>query len=103
MKPGISEFILPPRSIFFFVYGHVNTILCYRHEDHENTIGMFIRLCMVHQFIISKTVSPPSLIPALKKSDLNNDALSVPLIMEKLYKSQIQAKFHKNKVYAHYL
>lgn len=66
-------------------------------HTYENTIGMLYPIMYgASIYYLEKPPTASSLIPALKKIRPTM-MLSVPLIMEKLYKSQIQAKFTKTR------
>lgn len=66
-------------------------------HTYENSIGMLYPLMYgASIFYLEKPPTAASLIPAMGKIKPTM-MLSVPLIMEKLYKSQIQAKFAKSK------
>ncbi len=64
-------------------------------HTYENSIGMLYPIMYGSSiFYLEKPPTAASLMPALKKIRPTM-MLSVPLIMEKLYKSQIQSKFSK--------
>ena len=66
-------------------------------HTYENSIGMLYPLMYgASIYYLEKPPTAASLIPAMGKIKPTM-MLSVPLIMEKLYKSQIQAKFAKSK------
>ena len=66
-------------------------------HTYENSIGMLYPLMYgAAIYYLEKPPTAASLIPAMGKIKPTM-MLSVPLIMEKLYKSQIQAKFAKSK------
>ena len=66
-------------------------------HTYENSIGMLFPLIYgASIYYLEKPPTASSLIPAMQKIRPSM-MLSVPLIMEKLYKSQIQAKFVKTK------
>jgi len=65
-------------------------------HTYENTIGMLYPIMYgASIFYLEKPPTPAALLPALTKIRPTM-MLSVPLIMEKLYKSQIQSKFTGN-------
>lgn len=66
-------------------------------HTYENTIGMLYPIMYgASIFYLEKPPTPAALLPALTKIRPTM-MLSVPLIMEKLYKSQIQSKFTGNR------
>jgi len=66
-------------------------------HTYENTIGMLYPIMYgASIFYLEKPPTPAALLPALSKIRPTM-MLSVPLIMEKLYKSQIQSKFTGNR------
>ncbi|MDD3488659.1 MAG: AMP-binding protein [Paludibacter sp.] len=66
-------------------------------HTYENSIGMLYPLMYgASIYYLEKPPTAASLVPAMGKIKPTM-MLSVPLIMEKLYKSQIQAKFAKSK------
>lgn len=66
-------------------------------HTYENTIGMIYPILYGASICyLQKPPTSTTLLPALK-SIRPTMILSVPLIMEKLYKSQIQSKFTKNR------
>jgi len=72
-------------SFFFFFY------------TYENTIGLLYPIMYgASIYYLEKPPTASTLIPAMAKIRPTM-MLSVPLIMEKIYKSQIQSKFNKNR------
>ena len=66
-------------------------------HTYENSIGMLYPIMYgASIYYLEKPPTAASLLPALGKIRPTM-MMSVPLIMEKLYKNQIQAKFNKNK------
>lgn len=66
-------------------------------HTYENSIGMLYPILYgASIYYLEKPPTAASLLPALGKIRPTM-MMSVPLIMEKLYKNQIQAKFNKNK------
>ncbi len=66
-------------------------------HTYENSLGMLYPIMYgASIYYLEKPPTAAALLPALKKIR-PTVMMSVPLIMEKLYKSQIQAKFTKNK------
>jgi len=66
-------------------------------HTYENTIGMLYPIMYgASIFYLEKPPTPSALLPALAKIRPTM-MLSVPLIMEKIYKSQIQEKFASNR------
>ncbi len=66
-------------------------------HTYENSIGMLYPIMYgASIYYLEKPPTAAALLPALKKIR-PTVMMSVPLIMEKIYKSQIQAKFVKNK------
>lgn len=66
-------------------------------HTYENSLGMLYPIMYgASIYYLEKPPTAAALLPALKKIR-PTIMMSVPLIMEKLYKSQIQAKFTKNK------
>jgi len=67
-------------------------------HSYECTIGFLTPFRLgSHIFYISKPPAPVVLIPALKKIR-PNAMLSVPLLIEKIYRSAVQKKFQKNAI-----
>ena len=65
-------------------------------HTYENTIGMIYPIIYgATIYYLEKPPTPAALLPALKKIRPTM-MLSVPLVMEKIYKSQIQSKFIGN-------
>jgi len=66
-------------------------------HTYENTIGMLYPILYGSAiYYLEKPPTPAALLPALTKIRPTM-MLSVPLIMEKLYKNQIQSKFAENR------
>ena len=87
------------QSYTFCAISHEDIFLSFLPLSHtyENTIGMLYPVMYgASIYYLEKPPTASSLIPALKKIRPTM-MLSVPLIMEKLYKSQIQAKFTKTR------
>lgn len=87
------------QSYTFCAISHDDVFLSFLPLSHtyENTIGMLYPIMYgASIYYLEKPPTASSLIPALKKIRPTM-MLSVPLIMEKLYKSQIQAKFTKTR------
>ena len=87
------------QSYTFCAISHEDVFLSFLPLSHtyENTIGMLYPIMYgASIYYLEKPPTASSLIPALKKIRPTM-MLSVPLIMEKLYKSQIQAKFTKTR------
>lgn len=87
------------QSYTFCAISHEDVFLSFLPLSHtyENTIGMLYPVMYgASIYYLEKPPTASSLIPALKKIRPTM-MLSVPLIMEKLYKSQIQAKFTKTR------
>ena len=87
------------QSYTFCAISHEDIFLSFLPLSHtyENTIGMLYPIMYgASIYYLEKPPTASSLIPALKKIRPTM-MLSVPLIMEKLYKSQIQAKFTKTR------
>jgi len=99
--------VLSHRSITFIAMQSY-TFQSISHEDvflsllplshtYENTIGMLYPIMYgASIYYLEKPPTAAALLPALKKIRPTM-MLSVPLIMEKLYKSQIQSKFTGNR------
>jgi long-chain acyl-CoA synthetase len=99
--------VLSHRSITFIAMQSY-TFQTISHEDvflsllplshtYENTIGMLYPIMYgASIYYLEKPPTAAALLPALKKIRPTM-MLSVPLIMEKLYKSQIQSKFTGNR------
>ncbi|MDR1653979.1 MAG: AMP-binding protein [Prevotellaceae bacterium] len=67
-------------------------------HTYENTIGMIYPIMYgASIFYLEKPPTPAALLPALEKVRPTL-MCSVPLIMEKIYKSQVQGKFTKNNI-----
>lgn len=87
------------QSYTFCAISHEDIFLSFLPLSHtyENTIGMLYPVMYgASIYYLEKPPTASSLIPAMKKIRPTM-MLSVPLIMEKLYKSQIQAKFTKTR------
>ena len=87
------------QSYTFCAISHEDVFLSFLPLSHtyENTIGMLYPIMYgASIYYLEKPPTASSLIPALKKIRPTM-MLSVPLIMEKLYKSQIQSKFTKTR------
>ena len=87
------------QSYTFCAISHEDVFLSFLPLSHtyENTIGMLYPVMYgASIYYLEKPPPASSLNPALKKIRPTM-MLSVPLIMEKLYKSQIQAKFTKTR------
>lgn len=87
------------QSYTFCAISHEDVFLSFLPLSHtyENTIGMLYPVMYgASIYYLEKPPTASSLIPALKKIRPTM-MLSVPLIMEKLYKSQIQSKFTKTR------
>lgn len=87
------------QSYTFCAISHEDIFLSFLPLSHtyENTIGMLYPIMYgASIYYLEKPPTASSLIPALKKIRPTM-MLSVPLIMEKLYKSQIQSKFTKTR------
>ena len=87
------------QSYTFCAISHEDIFLSFLPLSHtyENTIGMLYPIMYgASIYYLEKPPTASSLIPTLKKIRPTM-MLSVPLIMEKLYKSQIQAKFTKTR------
>jgi long-chain acyl-CoA synthetase len=87
------------QSYTFFPINKDDVFLSFLPLSHtyENSIGMLYPLIYgASIYYLEKPPTAASLIPAMKKIRPTM-MMSVPLIMEKLYKSQIQAKFVKTK------
>ena len=87
------------QSYTFCAISHEDVFLSFLPLSHtyENTIGMLYPVMYgASIYYLEKPPTASSLIPAMKKIRPTM-MLSVPLIMEKLYKSQIQAKFTKTR------
>ena len=87
------------QSYTFCAISHEDIFLSFLPLSHtyENTIGMLYPVMYgASIYYLEKPPTASSLIPALKKIRPTM-MLSVPLIMEKLYKSQIQSKFTKTR------
>lgn len=66
-------------------------------HTYENTIGLLYPIMYGSSiYYLEKPPTPAALLPALSKIRPTM-MLAVPLIMEKLYKNQIQSKFNKNQ------
>jgi len=65
-------------------------------HSYENTLGLILPImCGTSVHYLKKVPTPAVLIPALQTVK-PTIILSVPLIIEKIYKKQIKPKFHKN-------
>ena len=65
-------------------------------HSYENTLGLILPImCGTSVHYLKKIPTPAVLIPALQTVK-PTIILSVPLIIEKIYKKQIKPKFHKN-------
>lgn len=87
------------QSYTFFPINEESVFLSFLPLSHtyENSIGLLYPLMYGSSiYYLEKPPTAASLIPAMKKIRPTM-MMSVPLIMEKLYKSQIQAKFVKTK------
>ncbi len=87
------------QSYTFCAISHEDIFLSFLPLSHtyENTIGMLYPVMYgASIYYLEKPPTASSLIPAMKKIRPTM-MLSVPLIMEKLYKSQIQAKFTRTR------
>lgn len=70
-------------------------------HTYENTLGLVLPVMNgAHVFYISKPPTPTVLLPALKKVK-PTIMLTVPLIIEKIYKSKIRPMITKNKFTKH--
>jgi len=66
-------------------------------HTYENTIGMIYPIMYGSSiYYLEKPPTPAALLPALEKIR-PTVMCSVPLVMEKIYKTQVQSKFTKNK------
>ncbi|MDO9153902.1 MAG: AMP-binding protein [Paludibacter sp.] len=105
---GKSKGVVLTHKNITFVAMQSYTIQPINHEDvflsflplshtYENTIGLLYPIMYgASIFYLDKPPTAATLIPAMGKIKPTM-MLSVPLIMEKIYKNQIQAKFNKNK------
>jgi len=87
------------QSYTFCAINHDDVFLSFLPLSHtyENTIGMLYPIMYgAAIYYLEKPPTASSLLPAMKKIRPTM-MLSVPLIMEKIYKSQIQSKFAKSK------
>ena len=87
------------QSYTFCAISHEDVFLSFLPLSHtyENSIGMLYPIMYGSSiYYLEKPPTASSLIPAMKKIRPTM-MLSVPLIMEKLYKSQIQSKFTKTR------
>ena len=87
------------QSYTFCAINHDDVFLSFLPLSHtyENTIGMLYPIMYgASVYYLEKPPTASSLLPAMKKIRPTM-MLSVPLIMEKIYKSQIQSKFAKSK------
>ena len=88
------------QSFTFHQISHADVFLSLLPLSHtyENTIGMLYPIMYGSSiYYMEKPPTAAALLPALKKVRPTM-MLSVPLIMEKLYKTQIQAKFSGNRL-----
>jgi len=75
----------------------INAEMCLELQDvHKNDIFLSI-LPLSHAYYLEKPPTASVLVPALKKIKPTT-MLSVPLVIEKIYRNQIQAKFTKTKL-----
>lgn len=87
------------QSFTMFAINHEDVFLSFLPLSHtyENSIGMLYPIMYgASVYYLEKPPTAASLLPAMAKIRPTM-MLSVPLIMEKIYKSQIQAKFVKTK------
>ncbi len=87
------------QSFTFKAISHNDVFLSFLPLSHtyENSIGMLYPIMYgASIYYLEKPPTASTLIPAMAKIKPTM-MLSVPLIMEKIYKSQIQSKFNKNR------